>query len=319
MIKSTDLYMKAFIDFILEDIRENEFLVDDILSDVTEDPFLNEVYGQKEVEKFKRFLKKDIVVNLEQNIDLAQLPCIAIEIGGGTEDTSKTGDALSDGYRQETEDVLTLQGALFSPTQVKAGPTTPILYDQDTGTVTFASNVDLSKVYEGMVIYNTISKRSYPIQLVLNANEVLIEEGTPADFNNVIITVKPQSIKHIRRFIPFYEDVTFKVSATSAVECLYLYMLVVYMIGRHKFNFFENKNYKISTIRYTPLMRILDNPNVVYERQISLSGKVEMSFIEATSLPVVGLNPALKIAGMTKTPAAFAGQAKAQGWESPED
>src|SRR5579863_831791 len=101
MIKATDLIFMEVVKYLIKDIRKNRFLVKDMLKDVTEDPLLKFLYGEKEVVKYNAFLDKEIQINLEHAIDSTKLPAIGIRVGGGQELTNSTGDVLGDGYRAE--------------------------------------------------------------------------------------------------------------------------------------------------------------------------------------------------------------------------
>ncbi len=318
MIRATDLYMTRALQLMLKDIRQNRFLIDDILCDVTSDPILKDLYGKKEVDKFNLLIDKEIQINVEHTIDVAKLPAIAVRVGGGTEDASKTGDAIGDGYRQEEVKSNTLGGVMVTP-RVIIGPTTPESFDYMTGKIVFPDNIDLSRVYDEMIVYDEINKKGYPIITVMNESTLFIEGGHRPNLTRMTIRSKNDNALHTRKEYFANEQVTFICCATDPVEVIYLYQFVLYMIGRHRLNLFETKNFRTGTIQYTPIYKLADEPNLVFARDITISGTVEHSYIENTSRPIDGLGTNVRIADAGTTPAGYINEVSGQGWKLEDD
>lgn len=318
MIRASDLYFTRVVQLMLQDVRKNRFLINDIVCDVTSDPILKDLYGQKEVEKFNLLVDKEIQVNVEHAIDMAKLPAIAIRVGGGSEDASRTGDALSDGYRKEEVDASTLGGAFKSP-RIILGPITPESYDYMTGKMVFSENTSLANVYDEMVVHDEINNKDYPIILVQDDATLFIEAGSRPNLTRMTIRGKSNTAINVRREYFTTEQVTFICAAVDPVEVLYLYQLLMYMIGRHRLNFFETKNFRTSTLNYSPIYKAIEEPNVVFARDITVNGTVEHSFIESTSRPIDGSKPDVRIADAGKTPAALVAQVSGQGWKLEDD
>lgn len=317
MIRATDLYMTRAVQLMLKDLRKNRFLVNDILCDVTSDDMLKDLYGQKEVDKFNLLVDKDIQVNVEHAIDVAKLPAIAIRVGGGAEDTSRTGDALSDGYRAEKKDARKFQGVFITP-RVIIGPVTPEQYDYQTGKMVFPEGVDLSRVFDAMNVYDEVNKKSYPIVTVMDESTLFIEAGSRPNLNGMTIRGKDESAINVRKEYFTTETVTFICCAVDPVEVIYLYQMMMYLIGRHRLNFFETRNFRATTVSYTPIYKLVDEPNFVFARDITINGTVEHNYIESTSRPLDGSQPDVRIADM-KSPPALIAQVSGQGWSGEED
>ena len=317
MIRATDLYMTRAIHLMLKDLRRNRFLVEDILCDVTTDPLLKDLYGQKEVDKFNLLIDKEIQVNVEHAIDMARLPAIAIRVGGGTEDTSRTGDALSDGFRVEKVDTSTLGGIYITP-RIIVGPTTPESFDSITGKIVFSDSINLSQVFDGMNVYDEVNKQVYPIVTVMDGYTLFIEPNKTPNLNGMTIRGKEETASHIRKEFFAHETVTFICCAVDPVEVIYLYQMLVYLIGRHRLNFFETKNFRTTVIQYTPIYKLTDDPNFVFARDITLSGTVEHSYIESTNRYIEGMAPDVRVSDM-KSPIAILQQVSGQGWSGEED
>lgn len=318
MIRATDLYMTRAVELMIKDLRKNRFLVKDILCDVINDPLLKGLYGAKEVEKFNLLLDKEIQVNVEHAIDVAKLPAIAVRVGGGSEDTSRTGDPLSDGYAREEVNVNSLDGIMQNP-RVILGPLTPESYDYQSGKMIFPDNVSLAGIFEDMLIFDEIEKKSYPITVVLDNSTLYIEPGSRPNLTRMTIRPKSDKALNVRKHYFSSEQVTFICAAVDPVEVIYLYQLMMYMIGRFRLDFFETKNFRTATTTYSPIYKLVEDPNMIFARDITLNGTVEHSYIESTSRPMDGTSPNVRIADAPQTPAVFAQEVSGQGWQPEND
>jgi len=318
MIRASDLFFSQALQIMIKDLRKNRFLIDDILSDVTSDPILKTLYGAKEVQKFNLLVDKEIQINMEYAIDVAKFPAIAVRVGGGSEDASKTGDALSDGYNSEEVPTNSL-GGVFKTPRIILGPVTPENYDYVTGKMIFADKVSLSKVFDQMIVYDEVNKKEYPILLVLDDSTLFIEAGARPNLTNMTIRSRTNTALNVRRSYFTTEQVTFICCAVDPVEVIYLYQLVMYLIGRHRLEYFETKNFRTATLSYSPIYKLAEEPNLVFARDITLNGTVEHSYIESTSRPLDGMGHDVRIADMGKTPEGIIAEVSGQGWSSEED
>lgn len=317
MIKATDLYFAQIIKLMIQDLRKNRFLINDILSDVTSDPILKELYGQKEVEKFNLLVDKDIQINVEHAIDVSKFPAIAIRVGGGSEETGRTGDALGDGFYSESVKSNTL-GGVFKTPRIMLGPVTPESFDYITGKMVFTDNVSLASVFDGMLVYDELNKKEYPIITVMDNSTLFIEPGLRPNLTNMTIRSATQTAIHTRRNYFTSEQVTLICAAVDPVDVIYLYQILMYQIGRHRVPLLEGKNFKNGTLSYTPIYKLTDDPNIIYAREITLNGIVEHSYIENTQRPIDGLAHDLRI-NNEKTPDAIVPIVSNQGWSSEND
>jgi hypothetical protein len=316
-IKATDLYIQTALELALEDIRKNEFLIRDMLEDVLCDPMLNQKYGEKEVNKMSVFLKQKIAVGIEYRLDMASMPAIAISINGGSEIAGSTGVPLSDGYDVKTVTADKLGGAA-QVKQAVYGPLCAESYDKASGKLILPESLDL---FDDMYVYDVINKKDYPIQLIVSGVEFYLEAGSNPDLNNFEIRSPRMKYIHTKRHSFFNEEIKITCMATDGVETIYLYMLVMYILGRYKLNLFETRNFRVSTIRYSPIYKTFgdDNSNNIYQRDIIISGQVTHSYIESTKNMVMGSHGELLIDKMPETPSALQAQAQEQIWMSPKD
>jgi len=321
-IFQADLIFYTAINAALADMRRNTFLMDDAYSNLRTDPLLRKAYGEKEVERFKAFLAKEIAIFTQfRPPDQIKFPCIVIKLGGGEEDAGK--DALGDSYGSENVNPATLGGA-FNESNVVMGPLTPKLFDPLTGTMTFGSGINLitSNIFDTQFVYDSVNEKSYPITLVLDSSNLLIElpAGAKPNFTNMMITRQKESYGSIRRSIWVYETHSLELMATDATELLYLYTTMMYILGRYKKHLWQERNFTIATISYSPLYRVdtQDDPNNVYAREISIRGRVEQNWIESTRPLISGVNTELLIADM-KSPEAILPIVENQGWRGEFD
>jgi hypothetical protein len=307
----------------LADMRQNTFLMEDAYSQLASDSYMKALYGQKEIERFKAFLAREIAVFTEFRVpDIVKFPAIVIKIGGGNEDGPK--DALGDSYQEELVNPATLGGA-FNASPVVLGPVTPQSFDPLTGTMVFGPNVNLiaSQVFDSQYVFDVKNKKAYPITLVLDQATLLIDPpalGDNPDFTNMLIQKTPNSYGHIRRSIWVWEQHSLELMATDATELLYLFTIVMYILMRYKKQLWDARNFAASTISYTEVYRVSDqsDPNNVYGRQLTIRGRVEHSVIESTQPILGGLNAELLIADMS-SPEGVLPQVEQQGWKGEED
>jgi hypothetical protein len=318
-----DLLFYTALKVGLADIRKSTFLMEDAYSNLLTDPYMKKMYGEKELERFKSFIAKEIMIFTEFRVpDTAKFPCIVIKIGGGEEDAAK--DALGDSYQSEKVDPATLGGA-FPIDHTLLGPVTPESFDPLTGVMTFGNNVDLlkSNIFDTQFVIDTKNNQSYPITLVLDSSNLLIEPLTPGqkpNFTNMVIQNSPNSYANIRRFIWVHETHSLEMMASDATELLYLFTIVMYILGRYKKQLWDARNFAVATLSYSPIYRISGeaDPNNVYGREITIRGRVEQSWIESTAPLLGGMNLELKIADMT-SPASLPNQAENNLWEGEGD
>ena len=310
MIFQTDLVWYSAFTAALADLRKNLFVIEDAYSQLRTDPFLRKLYGEKEVERLKAFLSKEINIFVQHRTpDLAKFPAIVIRCGSAEEDAHK--DALGDSFQQERVDPTTLGGA-YSESSVLIGPITPESYDPLTGTITFGDNVDLSasNIFDTHYIYDVVNQKYYGIQLVLDSSNLLIEPNSKPNLTNMLIKRSKDSFGHVRRSVWFWETDSIDLMSTDANELIYLYTIVMLILIRYKKQLLDARNFAAMTVSYSEIYRVSaeDDPNNVYGRTLTIRGRVENNAIESTGPLIGGVNMDLEIAGMTSPPAVLASE-----------
>lgn len=298
-IVPSDVIFFTALHVAVSDLRKNLYLVDDMLSMFTSDPYLKKLYGKKEIDRFKNFLAtKEINILMEHRLkDMGQYPAIVIAIDPAQEDTGKA--ALGDSHTQESASPSATYGAFEDP-QIVLGPITPVSYDKDTGIVTFEALTDgsgpLVNVFEGQKVYDEKNKMAYEIQAVLDDFSLMIDTDLKADLTGMTIRTISNQVIHTRKSIWYYETYRVAVLSTEPSEALFLYALVMYILGRYKKTLFEARGFEISTVSYGGLENNSpDDTNQLYGRVLTVRGRVEHSFIESTTEQIQGIGHNLLI------------------------
>lgn len=291
MIFQADAIILTAIRAGLADIRNTPFLVDDILCQFTKDPYLSKAYGTQP-ERMKELLKKQINIVMETRLpDTSKLPAIVIKIGGGSEDPQKQG--LGDAIHYETVDGQQLGVKNFN--NIVAGPVTPISYDTDSGLISF--DTKLENVFPGQYVYDEVNFQQYEIQAVLDDYSLVIDTDIRANFSNMTIRTATNNVKHQKKSTWFYEDYTFTSLSTDPNELMFLWSLILYILGRYKKTLFEARGLENMSFSYTPIYdpNPSDSTNILFARDVKISGRVEHSFIESTNQLIEGIDPNLLI------------------------
>src|ERR1700677_588841 len=111
-------------------LKEHLYIIDSINQELVNDPLLNGEFGQKELERFRDFARRNEITITTDHKPPKQInyPCISIGIGQGREDEQRR---LSLGDTQNDQTTLIdpnlLLGSEVVP-RIILGPVTPISY-----------------------------------------------------------------------------------------------------------------------------------------------------------------------------------------------
>lgn len=317
-IFQTDLYLHSFLRVALADIKSKSYLADDMMKDLLTDPYLKKLYGQKEIDNLKEFFKREIYIMLDHKgtEDTAKFPCVSINIGGGSEDQGKDtlGDALTEDVDWEAK-----QLGNNVPSSCLIKDITPIDYNEVTGQVTFSESVDLTHVYEGYTI-NGVSG-IYPILIVDGENGILYIEPIPTnklDLTNAFIMNPKDVYKASSRTISFWENSTLTCWSTNTTELLYLWTIILYACMRYKQQLIEARGYDLITLSYTGInLTQPEDPNNIYNRSISIKGRVTHSAIDQVSGTIKAVDVSTEMCGSileTRTQDELVEEIRKVGW-----
>ena len=284
-----DVFFRRIIELILRDVRQNPWLMDDILSDFITDPMLSGIYGQKEIENAKKWITdNEVSVFLPHRMDLEKMPCVTIAIGSNMEDRSlaRMGDM--------THLVETLQ-----PTQV--GKVVPyiippfyyISYDQATGFFEVPSSVDLVIIQPNMAVINPQTGAGFIITSK-NNNGFFITPGTAINFQVIAVIPEYRIYKARREIATFQENISIGCHVHGDPNALlWLYSVMMYGLLRYREGLIESRNFQISNLTTTDMIRndaFQSFGENVYSRFITLTGQVENTWIKAPKRVIETIN-----------------------------
>jgi hypothetical protein len=284
-----DVFFRRIIELILRDVRQNPWLMDDILSDFVTDPLLSGIYGQKEIENAKKWITdNEVSVFLPHRMDLEKMPCVTIAIGNNIEDRSLARMA------DMTHLVETL-----NPTQI--GKVVPYIvppfyytsYDQTTGFFEVPNSVNLIIVQPGMAIINPQTGVGFIITSK-NNNGFFITAGTVINFQVIAIIPEYRIYKARREVATFQENISIGCHVHGDPNALlWLYSIMMYGLLRYREGLIESRNFQISNLTTTDMIRndaFQSFGENVYSRFITLTGQVENTWIKAPKRVIETIN-----------------------------
>ena len=280
-ILQSDVLIRTAVEHTINEMRKNPWLIDDVFSELVTDPLLNEIYGQKEINNAKEwFLNNKIEVLLKNRIDSQHIPCVTIALGESREDEGES--TLADGSTHV--DTLT-PSRIGKPIAYIIKPFAPVGYDKDTGVLQLPENADISLVSAGMLVFDVQSGNAYPILDKQAPNSVVIAAGTELTLSECGILPQFMVWKARRERASFRESYTIGCHVSGDPSTLlWLHSIVKYGLLRYRETLFEARNFQISSIRSTDMMRNgqfdmgADN---VYSRWITISGLVENDWLKS--------------------------------------
>jgi hypothetical protein len=284
-----DVFFRRIIELTLQDIKKEPWLVDDILSDFINDPMLSGMYGQKEIENAKKWLKEnEISVFLPHRMDMEKMPCVTISIGSNSEDKSLA--RLADQTPcVDTYDASDIGRAI--PYIVK--PFSYISYDQITGYFEIPPEVDLTIINPGMVVIDPKTGGGWAVTNK-DANGIYIVEGTVITATEVGILPQYRIYKARREIATFQERISIGCHVHGDPHSLlWLYSIMMYGLLRYREGVLESRNFQLSNIETSDMIRndafqsIGEN---VYSRFITITGQVENTWVKAPKRILESIN-----------------------------
>jgi len=279
MISTTETLIKEIIDLAVNDLKNNLWLVEDILSDFIENPILSRKFGMKEIDRCKEWLTNNKIHYFQKlRQDSEQFPCVTISMGESFEDKSLTtlGDATIDVIELDPSSISKPIAYIVKPFQV-------VSYNQATGIVKIPNNTDGAKyISEGQIAVDPETGNGYVILEKKSSTTFKIEPGTELDVDSLAIIPKYQMYRARREGIITQE--TFNIGCHvhgDPSTLLFLFAIVKYALLRYREGLLEYNNFQLSSLRFSDMIKNdafgADN---VYSRFVVLSGQVEESWLK---------------------------------------
>lgn len=297
MIFQSDLIIKTAIELGIQDMRDNLWLIDDMLSDAVDNVYLQKKYGTNQVQACKEwFLNNQIDIYMRGRNDRDRYPNITITLG-----TSQEKSEMESLGQASWETVTLLPNQIGKTIPYVMAPFEPTNYDPSTGEVMVSTGTPgLGNVAPGMMLVDPATGNGYIIQgLLPDGFELEISLSLTAA--TYVVLPKNQFYK-ARREHSFFQE-TYNISCNvhgDEQTLLWLHSIVLYSMLRYRESLFEANGFAESIISSSDLQ---ENPAFMgpggeraFSRVLTLTGQVENSWIKSPRRvieKVVANDPAL--------------------------
>lgn len=281
-IVQSDLLIRVAILKVIEEIKKNPWLIEDVLADLLEDPLLKEIYGAKEISNAKEwFLNNKVEVYLKYRMDQIQTPCISISLGSSSEDDSQSTLADQSVYVEELE-----PDQIDKPIPYILKPIGNLIYNKDLGILEFPSDVNLIPVSPGMLILDPKTGNAYIIEGKAGNNGLKIKDNPKLKANQYGIIPQYRVWKARRERAGFRESYSIGCHVHGdTAPLLWLHSVVLYGLLRYRESLFEARGLQISSLKSTDFVQRAafsqEAGENIYSRYIILDGLVENSWIKS--------------------------------------
>lgn len=280
MIYQADAVLKSCVEFMIEDMKANPWLLDDIFSNFTTNVYLKKKYATQIQNVKDWFANNNIHVELGYVSDGPEYPRISIVLGNQTEsEPMKTmGDASVD-------TVMLLPNQIGKPIPFIVKPFTPTSVDPVSGNIEVPANLKgYSKAVPGQIIVNTSTGKGTPILEIMD-DIIMIESGL--DIGSGTLAILPKYQYYEAKVEHTWMNANYKVICTGGSDvqqAIWLHDICLYGLFRYREGLLEALGLTESMINSEPLVQnsdMTDGGQVAWERTISISGKIEQTFIKA--------------------------------------
>lgn len=281
-IVQSDLLVRVAIIHTLEEIKKNPWLIEDIFSDLLEDPLLKDIYGAKEIANAKEwFAKNKIEVYLKYRMDNIQTPCISISLGSSSEDDSQATLADQSVYVDEYD-----ADEIDKPIPYILNPIKTLTYDKATGILEFPVEINLIDVSPGMLILDPKTGNAYVIESRAGNNGLKIKDNPSLKASNYGVIPQYRVWRARRERASFRE--TYSIGCHvhgDTAPLLWLHSVVLYGLLRYRESLFEARGLQISSLKSTDFVQRApfsqEGGENIYSRYIVLDGLVENSWVKS--------------------------------------
>lgn len=277
-----DLTVKTAIELGIEDIRKNLWLLDHMLGDCLENPYLKEKYGQKQIDSCKEwFLNNNIEIKMSGINDKDKMPLIAITTGSSNEkpDMKHMAD-------QSTESLVLMPQQIGKPIPYIVKPFVPKGYSSEDGIVEVDDTVKgMSGISAGMILVDPDKGEGFVIQDYTDEG-IHIEPGILLDATRLAVVPQFQFYKARVEHAFFQESCDISCYSHGDPQvAMWLHSIALYSILRYRESLLEAQGFTESIVSSSPLMENSNysgaNGENSYLKSIQLSGQIENSWIKS--------------------------------------
>ncbi len=269
-----DLILRSAIIAGLNDLRANPFLLDYVFASLPVDSLTAKEYGTEQVAKAKDwFLRHNITVAMNFNINEIKFPCISIALLASVEEEATLGDT----HYEPLENADLDQPVL-------AGPMTPTSYDPVTGTIVFTTTALNNLILAPRMVLLTTTGAKYPVVECPDiTTTIVIEAGHQLDLTDCKIVAAVPAYTVGVESVGYKETYSLGCHVDSeAVHLLYLHSILVFLLLRYRESLLEGRGYERTTLSSSDFRRSdVDLPEFFYDRYMQISGYVRQSWPKA--------------------------------------
>lgn len=281
-----DVVIGEIVNLILEDIRNSPWLIEDILSDFIENPYLKKKYGVKEIQNCKEwFANNQVKVYNTVRPDHVERDYITVAVGNSSEDNSLA--TLSD---------MSVFVDQYSPSDIDKKipyiipPFTPVSYDISIGFVVVPTEIDLSVLAHGQPIIDPKTGSGFLVDRagIVGDNQGIFLQPVNGIFPSFSMTQAAVIAQYLyyrarRERASFREAYTIGCHSSGQYNiALWLSSIVQYGIMRYREGLLEKCGFQISTVNISEITQEANfGGDLEYGRYISLTGVVENSWIKS--------------------------------------
>lgn len=285
----SDIVIRSALLEAIRDLRAKPWLLRYCFAYLTLDPITKEYYGEAEIKRaIDWFMQHEIPVFLNLRTDDVKLPAISIKLAGSVE----AEDTLADIHAFPVED-----SDIDWPNL--AGPFNATEYDFDTGIVTIPDDAAISIVLSPGQLLIDSNGGEHQILEVLDFTRIKIAAELTVDLNKSYIRgQRPayQTALESKVFKETYNIVCY--APAEATHGNYLYMIVLFILLTYKQSLLEARNLERTSISASDFAQNqLFGEELVYSRQITLTGYVRQMWPKNISPKYTAISTGIRIAG----------------------
>ena len=281
MIFQADLTIKTAIELGIQDLKDNLWLIDDILGDTANNPYLQKKYSGQIAACKEWFKNNEIDVYMRGRNDRDRYPNITITLGTSNEKV----DMESLG-QSSWETVALLPQTIGKSIPYVMAPFEPNSYNAGTGELSVEDGTPgLHQVAVGQILVDPQTGNGYVIQDI-TPNGFELETGLTLSATLYAVVPKNQFYK-ARIEHSFFQE-TYNISCNvhgDPQTVLWLHSIVLYSLLRYRESLLEANGLAESLLTSSDLVedQNFSGPGGerAFTRIISLTGQVENSWIKS--------------------------------------
>jgi hypothetical protein len=312
-IFQSDVLIAAAITTGFEEFTKKPWLLDYAFAWLPDDALSRDQrnYGVEGLQNAKDWiLANGVTISMAYRTDRPRLPAIGIELLDSTEAQATLGDV----HHDTSEDVAA-NDVLINP-QVALGPFTPKSYDSTSGMVVLPDPLTTTALFPGLILFDAVANKGYPIIEILNSNSFSIDLGIKANFTRAYIAKKDNFLVVPLHSLLFRE--TYRITCyvqSNPAHLLFLHSALMFVLLRKKEQLLEGRGFENFTITSGGVNAISEEDSQpIFSRSVNVTGQVRHYWPGEPSKKLDGiiLNP-IRIIG-DKSPDGIISTVAEQGW-----